>query len=425
MIPQNVFTPDKYPEYTYVERKHGEHEKDLKFELKGSSKIISISGPSKSGKTMLLNNVVDKLDYNLITVHGSNINSITSLWDNALDAIDAPTNTEIVEGTQDETVKEGSAGIDISFANAGAGGSKREQDSSREAVNRERRGLKQITDIVNTDEFILYIDDAHYIDEEVHNEISEGIKEAYGRDLSVCVAFIPHRSDDLVRANPDLSGRIESIDIGYWNNTDLQKIGKKGFNILNKSPSELLLQKLARESIYSPHIMQKLCLELCKELEIYEKAGEMTPLQFETEDLKKVLRTTAKNFYYDYSTILEIISGETTNNNGRNDYEFPLRGEGDIYDVILRALSMNPPKLTLDRQKIIERVSHVCRNETPQSSNIIQTIQRMDKWVSKKIPENEHCFDWADDRNTLEIPDPYLIFCLRWSDTLNFEPSLQ
>lgn len=425
MIVQEVFTPNNYPEHTYVEREHGEYEEELSFRLKGPATIISLSGPSKSGKTMLLNNAVEDLNYDLVTVHGSNIDSVTDLWENTLDQLGAPTNREIIEESQNETIKEGNAGIDISVVNAGGGGSKRDQQSTQETASRERMGLKQITELVNLDDFVLYIDDAHYIDKKLHEPISEAIKDAYERGMSICVSFIPYRSDDLTRANPDLSGRIESIDLGYWDKNDLEKIGEMGFEILNRYPSELVIKNLARESVGSPHLMQKLCLEMCRELKIHERTDEMEPLRVEENDLKNVLRNTAEDLFQDYSTIIEILCGDVSqDNNGRKIYDFPLKGQGDVYDVILRALAANPPRLTLDRGKILDRVQDTCHAEAPQSGNIVQTIQRIDKWISNKVPESDYCFDWVDDRKALELPDPYLIFCIRWSNTLNFEPKL-
>jgi len=426
MIVHDVFTPDEYPEYTYVERDRGTHEENLQFRLRGSPSIISLSGPSKSGKTMLLNNVVEKLDYRHVTIHGSNINSVEDIWNETLDQLNVPESREVRESSQEETVKEGNAGLDIPGVSAGAGGSKRDQESTEETFQHGRTGLKQIAELVNLDEFVIYIDDAHYIDENKYSSISEGIKDAYERGMSICVAFIPYRSDDLTRANPDLSGRIESISLDYWDDSDLEEIGKKGFDQLNRYPSNLVLKNLARESVGSPHLMQRLCLEMCNELNIIESKSEMEPLDAEQEDLKNVLRKTANNFRSNYSTIFELLGGGVSSNgNGRKKYKFELKGEGDIYDILLRAFALNPPKLTLDRTDIINRVEKVCNDETPQSGNIVQTIQRIDGWISEKVPQSDYSFEWIDERKCVEVPDPYLIFCLRWSDITDYEPGLQ
>jgi len=420
-----IFTPDNYPEHTYIERGRGEHEQNLKFELQGPASIVSISGPSKSGKSVLMNNAVHKLNYHLVTVHGSNIDSVRDLWENTLDQINAPDSRTITNTSEEDIETQGSAGISVPGLKAGTKGTNRDRQSTQETKNQARRGLKQVVDLVALDKFVLYIDDAHYIDEQNHANISESIKDAYERGMTICVAYIPYRSDDLTRANPDLSGRIESISIDYWDTDDLTKIAETGFELLNRYPSDLIVKNLARESIGSPHLMQKLCLELCKYLNVVEPTDKMEPLDARSNEVVTVLRKTADNFYHDYSTVLELLNGDISEDrNSRKKFDYQLTGKGDVYDVLLNALASNPPKKSFDRTDIIERVETVCHDETPQSGNIVQTIQRIDRWISEKTPENDYCFDWVSDRNTLEIPDPYLIFCLRWSDITDISPNL-
>ena len=422
MSVHDVFTPGDYPQYTYVERNQGEYERNLEFQLRGSAAIISLSGPSKSGKSMLINNVIDKLDYDLITVHGSNIGSVSDLWSSTLNELDAPHNTEVRTAKEDETTKNGKAGINTGVLNAGGGGKKRSQESSEKLESHRRRGLSQVVDTVDLDEFVLFIDDAHYIDQSIHPNIAESIKDAYERGMSICVAFIPYRSDDLIRANPDLSGRIDAISLDYWNEDDLMEIGKKGFKKLNLYPKDLVISNLARESIGSPHLMQKLCLEVCNEIGVLEKQEEMRPLDVTKEDIRQVLRRTGRGL--DYSSIFEIMSGGAAKRGGqRNSFNFGRQESGDVYDVITRVIASDPPKLTLDQSEIIDSVDDVCLSESPQSGNLTQAIKRVDKWISESNGD-EHVFEWVDDRKNLEIPDPYLVFYARWSDQLNIEPSL-
>jgi hypothetical protein len=49
-----VFTPNAIPTYTYVERKKLGFEEHLREALSVPNVIISLSGPSKSGKTVLV-----------------------------------------------------------------------------------------------------------------------------------------------------------------------------------------------------------------------------------------------------------------------------------------------------------------------------------------------------------------------------------
>jgi predicted AAA+ superfamily ATPase len=53
LVPEQVFITDGFPERTYVSIDQGKPEKDLTEGLEQRNKIISIVGPSKSGKSTL------------------------------------------------------------------------------------------------------------------------------------------------------------------------------------------------------------------------------------------------------------------------------------------------------------------------------------------------------------------------------------
>jgi hypothetical protein len=87
-IPQEVFTPGSFPTYTYVERSRERLEQTLRDALSTTGQVISLSGPSKSGKTVLVERVVGR-DC-LITVTGANVEEPDDLWDRVLDWMDIP-----------------------------------------------------------------------------------------------------------------------------------------------------------------------------------------------------------------------------------------------------------------------------------------------------------------------------------------------
>jgi hypothetical protein len=87
----DVFTPGSFPEHTYVERADRKFEQDLRDSLDTTGQVVSISGPSKSGKTVLVERVVGK--DSLITVTGASIRELSDLWNQVLDWMDFPTST--------------------------------------------------------------------------------------------------------------------------------------------------------------------------------------------------------------------------------------------------------------------------------------------------------------------------------------------
>jgi hypothetical protein len=83
-----VFVPYDVPTVTYVYRQENDLETQLRQALKTPGLIISLSGPSKSGKTVLINKVIPK--DNLIQVSGGAIKSPSELWDRILNWMESP-----------------------------------------------------------------------------------------------------------------------------------------------------------------------------------------------------------------------------------------------------------------------------------------------------------------------------------------------
>jgi hypothetical protein len=66
-----VFVPGAYPQHTYIERTQQGFESTLRDALDTPGQIISLSGPSKSGKTVLVERVVGR--DSLIAISGVSI----------------------------------------------------------------------------------------------------------------------------------------------------------------------------------------------------------------------------------------------------------------------------------------------------------------------------------------------------------------
>jgi hypothetical protein len=67
----DVFTPSDFPTHTYVKRAEERLEKRLREALETPGEVVSVSGPSKSGKSVLIERVVGRDD--LITITGADL----------------------------------------------------------------------------------------------------------------------------------------------------------------------------------------------------------------------------------------------------------------------------------------------------------------------------------------------------------------
>ena len=83
-----VFTPGSFPTHTYVERAGERLEKMLRDAIDTPGQVVSLVGPSKSGKTALVEKVVGR--DSLITITGAGIESANDIWDRVLDWMGSP-----------------------------------------------------------------------------------------------------------------------------------------------------------------------------------------------------------------------------------------------------------------------------------------------------------------------------------------------
>jgi hypothetical protein len=210
-----VFTPNDLPTFSYVERKTHNFEDRLREALSVPKIIVSLSGPSKSGKTVLVNKVIEA--DNLIPLSGATIRSADALWSKVLDWMESPyerTETEQTKFSAETTAKAG-GGIGIPLVAQGkaeAGGTLGAEKSAAVTKTFRLSGLPQVIREIGKSDFTIFIDDFHYIPKDLQREIGQQIKEAAESGVRIVTASVPHRSDDVVRSNPELRGRVAAID---------------------------------------------------------------------------------------------------------------------------------------------------------------------------------------------------------------------
>ena len=102
-------------------------------------------------------------------------------------------------------------------------------------------------------------------------------------------------------------------------------------------------------------------------------------------------------------------------------YEFRDGTEGDVYRCVLKAIAADPPRLSFDYEDLLKRTAALCRGETPVGSSVTGTCLHMSRLAVEKFP-SERAIDWDEQKQIVDIPDPYLLFYLRWSGRL-IEPN--
>ena len=415
-----VFTPGAFPTYTYVERPGERLEQLLQDALATPGQVVSISGPSKSGKTVLVEKVVGR--DNLITVTGAGIKEPDDLWDRVLNWMDVPNSRTMGSSTSGkvggELAVEGSGSIPfVASVQGGAKGSAEVEHTRENETTHERRGLRQVVEEIANSDYVVLLDDFHYMPRDIQTEAAKVIKEAVRLGVKVCVAAVRHRGDDVVRANPELRGRVRAIDLKYWTLDELKQIASIGFDALNIEFSAAAINQFATEAAGSPQLMQLVCLNACFVTGAREKSMLRRSIATPQDVLRNIFEQTSANT--DFRSLVDVLdAGPKTRGTERKMYKFKDGAEGDVYRCILCAAASDPPALSFDYETLTRRVTGVCDGDIPVGSSVVGTCLHMSRLALEKFP-NERAIDWDEQKQIFDIPDPYLLFYLRWSGRLH------
>ena len=412
-----VFTPGTLPVHTYYDREALGLEWRLLEAIETKGFISSVSGPSKSGKTVLCETVIGK--GKMLTITGGGISSEGQLWQKLRQKLGLPGATTATHGKERAFEVSGKGGGALQLpliakASAEIGGKAGTSLSRDEAKHYEGPDGTELLEYMAEKGYTLVVDDFHYIDRLVQKSLAEQFKEAARQGATIVVVSVSHRSDDAIRANPDLRGRVVSIDIPYWQAEELREIARKGFPILKVEPAPDLVDRFVSESVSSPQLMQAICLQFCRDASVDEVQKELTPVLLDHEQVGVLLRNTTS--LANCRTAFDIIvTGPKPRGQERKTYSLIDGRSGDVYYVILKALGHGDPMLTVPYAELKKRIESLVPVDPPRGVGIIQALQQMDKAVVEKLGE-DRVLEWDEEKEFLNVPDPYFLYYLRWAD---------
>ena len=233
------------------------------------------------------------------------------------------------------------------------------------------------------------------------------------KGIRICTASVPHRSDDVVRSNPELRGRVTAIDMSYWTTDELEQIAFRGFRELNVDLAPAVIRALANEAFGSPQLMQAISLNFCFERGINETQGAHQRIEIDSGVLRQIFERTSATT--DYSTMLNALhAGPKQRGIERKQFNFTDGTRGDVYRCVLLAMRADPPSLSFPYEDILRRVKEVCTNESPVGSSVAESLAQMAKLAM--TVQNAPVIEWDED--VLDIVEPYFLFFLRCSAQL-------
>lgn len=380
-----VFKPGTYPGLTYVTRQPRTmgytYEERLRQSLSIEGYLTYIIGPSKIGKTVLCENVIGA--DNMICMSGNDFVKEKDFWSGI--------------GKK--------AGISMEAEISEQNGVFTENENKATTITKNYTGNKdKILRYFKETGKVLVLDDFHYAPEEIQYDIACQLKEVIRLGFKAVVISLPYRSDDAIRLNPDLTGRISVIEMEPWTDKELQMIAQKGFMELGISVSSELMERMAMESIHSPQMMQAVCLNIG-----------LLPLNFSDitdKIIEESCRFTCANLpYADVVRILK--SGPPTRGQQRLKYDMKDGSKRDIYSVILKILADNPPLIELNLSELTERIQSNVQNAKITTRKLRDSLKNWQKLIEEQGALYQ-VFEWKDDK--LHISDNLFLFYIRWSE---------
>ena len=420
-----VFVVGQEPTVTYSARDAKRFETAVGDYLEERGRILVLTGPSKSGKTVLLRKMVPSA----IWLAGGQIESIAQFWRQIVDRAGGWTGeAKEIARTDTETT---SSRTSAQFKPVGVGAESvlgdtdSVADTSRHERTVDRDPQSVGLSILAETKGPLLVDDFHHMSPGLQRGIVRQLKPLVDRGLGVVFAAVPHHVADAVIAENEMESRVESLQIGFWDIEELIEIARKGFlEALRVDLSEDLATELASHSFRSPHLMQLLCRELSKVNEIRETTTTHAALQA-PDDWDSFLAEIAVR-YTDDQTYRDLARGPQSRKDRVPRTLKDSTETTDIYGALIAAIRESGP----DEELTYNGLRDILRDlldELPQKEQITNSLKHMTAIAHQHACDEygrlkrDPVLEWQPEKDTLFIADPFFAFRVRHGPVLKVD----
>lgn len=393
---RDVFVAGGMPSVTYVERASISIEKKLRSEIAEGYKIICVTGPTKSGKTVLTRHVLGR-DKSAV-VNGGHVKTGDEFWVLLLQELNIPSSESVTSG--------GEASIGIKYLISA-------QAKASEGVtqtfnnNNKRHIFRYLID----NRISLVVDDFHYIPHEVQKDIVRSLKSEIFDGLIAILIAVPHRAFDVIGVEREMEGRFAHIEIPTWGQDELKIIPNKGFIELRMRVPEECCSLFAAEAFGSPLLMQRFCLRLCIHYDISETLQNIIEYNPSKDVREEIFESVSSQFGL---PSFDKLSKGPQSRKKRMDRKLSNEDVNlDIYQCVLKAIANSGPKEKLHYNEIRDELRKIIVDtDIPQKHEVSSALGQMSSIAKEKI-EGEPVLEWSDDY--VYLTDPFLMFYMRWS----------
>jgi hypothetical protein len=405
----DVFTPGGLPSVTYVGRDHLELEKSVADGLARGFAFVVVTGPTKSGKSVLCRKILR--DENIVSIEGGQVRSENDFWAHVAYRLRIGAGSSHSRADTSTTSIAGEASGGIVGVVQGKGGLTQTDARQRTStINYDSVPMLACIDRLLETKATLMIDDFHYIDPALQRTLIQSLKGAVFKGLPVLFLAVPHRAFDPVMVESEVEGRLKHVSIPSWALDDLVLIPEKGFHALNVSLDREIQRQICNDSFGNPLLVQEVCSELCLQNGI--KSARRWRFKLDGKLLKSTYRALAESKGFPvYQRLKRGPDGRKT----RKPRKLRLGGQIDLYEAVLASIARLGPKSTTSFEEIRSSLRELLGDDKPALSRaeLTNCLSNMSE-MAKKM-EGEPPLEWIPADQRLEIIDPFLLFCLKWS----------
>jgi hypothetical protein len=403
-LTKQVFVAGSTPRITYNPRGERHLEPELAGYLdQGFGRALSVSGPTKSGKTVLVERALPRDE--AIWVEGPDLTSVDTFWDAIVDWLGLYDLVEITRTETEGTGRQlgGSVGVP-KLASIDA--SKKDDAGIARGVRKTR--AQAVATVARTGLEDLgvpvVIDDFHYIGEDAKVSLARAVKTIIPFTKVVLVA-VPHEAFDVVRSEADMGGRVSLVAIELWSGPELEFIAHTGFEALNIEDRHGVATKLAEHSFGAPFLMQDLCYQYAISIGVLQTRTEPVPT-VEPYDWIEFFRRIANRtppVIFDH-----LLRGPKTRGQKRIPRVFKTGEKTDIYGALLYAIA-KAGKTSVTYQELAMILEQNFADPIP-GQQIAASLGHMATIALENRGTGDAAVAYKSDE--LHVLDPFLLFYL-------------
>jgi hypothetical protein len=407
-LTKDVFVAGAAPEVTYNPRSERHQEQELERYLdQGPGRALTVSGPTKSGKTVL---VERRLDRDVaIWIEGPDLTDVSIFWHRVVDWLGLYDLVEVGRAEDEGAGRQ--MGLSVGSANVAKIDASK-SDSTRTSTSVRKSRTTDITAVARKGledwRTPIVIDDFHSVAEDVKVPIARAIKTVILHTKVVLIA-VPHEAFEVVRREPDMGFRVERLEINAWSQKELEFIAERGFDALAIDDRHGVGGKLASASYGAPFLMQQLCYDYVRYILNVEQTPAAGRIQsVEPDSWLEFFTGIADRTPADIFTSL--LKGPKERGTRRQVRVFHDGSTTDIYGSLLHAVA-EAGKLEVSLVEISEILERGLV-EPPARQRISLSLGHMSSIAKKQRGTGDPAVDFKDE--TLNILDPFLLFYLRY-----------